>query len=172
MIRTLELGSVAIPMHAALDLEQTYEDIGPTTILRMMDGAGVLQGTWSRLRTTISGSGAIPVGISGLDRYVQHTLKCVAERAIDSPSNAITLPVTRRTDAGYEPFGLAVMADQTIVQSPASLAGNALTITPVAGAIGYRATWWPQLTVWLLPWQERKDHMQAQTGWQITCEEI
>ncbi len=172
MMRTLEIGGIVIPAHASHELEQSYEDAGPASLLRMMDGSAVLQGTWSRIRTTITGSGMLPPGLAMLDRFASHVIKCVAERALDSPSNAITLPAARRTDAGYSPYGLAVMADHSVVASAASLVGNVLTITPVSGAIGYRATYWPQFTGILLPWRESVQVRAAQAAWEIAAEEI
>lgn len=165
----LELGSAQVPLAAALGLSQTYEPLGGYTLLRMMSGAAVKQQHWLKLRTSISGDGWIPDGLQALDYSVSMTLKCVAPRAVISASNAIVLPVARRSDAA--PWGFVVMSDGSLRDTPGSLAGDTLTLTVVAGAVRYVAHYYPQITVFADPPMQRYDVAGASAGWELTAEE-
>lgn len=171
MIRTLELGGVAVPLLASTDLEQTYEEIGGYTVLRMMSGAAVPQQHWAKLSTQVTGSGILPAGLDALDCSQPMTMKCVAARAICSVSNIIVLPATRRAD--YAPVGHAVLPDGRHQVTPLALAGNTATLTAVAGAVSYLALYWPQLTVVVTSRPRSRTGARAGTrGWELTAEEV
>ena len=172
MIRTLELGGLVLPVGAAHELEQTYEPFGGWALLRMMSGAGIKQTHWAKLRTKVSGGGVAPPGLQALDYSAPMTLKCAAVRAIASASNVIVLPAARRTDTGYEPYGLAQLSGGDLVYASCSLAGDTATLGIVAGAVAYLAHYWPQLTVIADPPAEHMDVRGAAPGWDLTAEEL
>lgn len=167
------LGGVAVPLSAALDLSQTYEPIGAVTTLRAMNGAALRMTHWRRLRTSVSGSGWVPAGLQALDYGAQLELRCIAPRAlIADGARQATLPAARRSDTGYAPWAVAVLADGSVTNTPVVLAGNVATADAVAGATGYRIHYYPVLTVYAEPPTERFDPQTGAAGWEITAEEI
>lgn len=170
MIRTLEIGGLVIPVEAAGDIEQTFETIGGSTLLRMMNGAAKKQTHWRKLRTRISGAGWTPPGLAGLDYDVPLLLKSCASRALQSTGNVIAVPAARRTDSGYTPTGFAIVAGR-YVPTPLSLASNTATLTAVTGAQGYGVRYWPELTVYA-EFSESNRAMGASWSWQLTAEEV
>lgn len=164
-----ELGGVPVPLAAGLALSQSYEAIGGWALLRMMSGAGLKQQHWQRLRTSVSGEGWVPEGLQALDYSASLGLKCIAPRAVHAVSNVIGIPAARRADAA--PYGFAVLADGSLRDTAAALAGDTVTLTPVAGAVRYIAHYYPQLTVFAEPPRTRFDASGAVAGWELTAEE-
>lgn len=170
MIRTLEIGGLVISVQAAGDISQTFEQIGGFTLHRMLNGAGVPQSHWRKLATTISGSGWVPAGLSGLDYDATHVLKSVAARSLQATGNVITVPTARRTDSGYEPTGYAIVNGR-YVPTPLVLVTNTATLTTVAGAQGYGVRYWPQITVHAR-FTEDTRMVGAGWSWRIEAEEV
>lgn len=90
MTAILKIGAIEIPNRAALDLEQTYEPMGGETTLRTVDGTGIKQSTWRKTRTTLTGGGWIPPGLSTLDTTAQLVIACIA------PAPSPATPAARR----------------------------------------------------------------------------
>lgn len=170
MIRTFEIGGIVIPVQAAGDVEQTFENIGGFTLNRMLNGAGVPQSHWRKLKTTIAGSGWAPPGLAGLDYDATHVLKSVAARSLQATGNVITVPAARRTDSGYAPTGYAIV-DGRYVSTPLVLVTNTATLTAVAGAQGYGVRYWPQITVYAR-FTDSNRPAGAIWSWQIEAEEV
>lgn len=170
MIRTFELGGLVIPVQAAGDISQTFEHIGGFTLHRMLNGAGVPQSHWRKLKTTITGSGWVPPGLAGLDYDATHVLKSVAARSLQATGNVITVPAARRTDTGYAPTGYAIV-DGRYVSTPLVLVTNTATLTVVAGAQGYGVRYWPQFTV-SARFTEDTRPVGASWSWRIEAEEV
>ncbi len=170
MMHDFELGGVVVPIEALLDFEQSYEPFGGSTVLRMMDGTAVKQQAWRKTRTQLSASGWVPLGLDALDFSAPLVLKCAKPVAISSASNVITLPAGRRSD--FAPLGFAIAADRTLVETSCGLVGNVATLGIVAGAVGYRALYVPQLTVVTDGPQERASLTRAEHSWDMTCEEV
>ena len=170
----LKIGTLAIQLFAALDVDQSYEPIGGEGILRTIGGAGIKQMTWQRWRVTTSGSGWLPAGLEALDTRMQTTLACVVPRTIaaDLATRQATLPAARRSDAGHLPWGVAILADGSVVQTAATLAGNVDTLAAVAGAVAYQAMYLPLLTVWAMRPTDSGERGSASYRWQIVCEEV
>ena len=124
---------------AALELQQTYEPIGGEMTLRTIGGSAIKQITWQKWRTTITGGGWLPFGLSSLDYSAQMAVACIVPRGVVCSGLSATLPAARRSDTGYVPWGVALMADQTTQITAATMAGNVATLDAVAGAIGYHA---------------------------------
>lgn len=170
MMRSLEIGGVVVPLLAGITLEQTYQPVGGFTVLRMMNGAAVIQEHWSKLATTVTGYGTMPPGLAALDCLQTHTLKCIRSRSIFSVSNAIALPAARRTD--YAPVGHAILSSGRQQVTPVNLVGDVATLTAVSGATGYMVLYWPQLSVVITSRPaERGDIREARVSWEFTAEE-
>lgn len=138
----------------------------------MRSGGNRQRTTWTgKLRTSISGNGVIPPGISGIDETQSITLACVEPRSIVSTSENIAIPAARRADAGSEPYGRALTGD-TWVDTPVNMNGNTAELTPVSGATQYQVVWFPLLTVFFDPIVEDKPSHGPTYGWAITAEEV
>lgn len=68
VIRTLEIGSLRLPLHARHTLRQSYDTLGGRYPLRFSDGSLLVQQSWAKLRTTIEGEGTVPPGQASLAR--------------------------------------------------------------------------------------------------------
>lgn len=126
----LKIGNVEIPTRAGIDLEQTYTPIGGETILRTLNGTGIKQSTWAKLRTTISGGGWSPTGLSLLDTTVPQSIACIMPRAVIADANRqATLPAARRGDSGALPgLGLCCPA---VTRSIRQLPWPVMSLPPV-----------------------------------------
>lgn len=169
----LKIGTLEIPLLAALDIEQTYSPIGGEVVVRTIGGTGIKQLTWKKLRTTISGSGWLPAGLDTLDTSATLAIACVVPRTVQAvfATRQATLPAARRADAGHLPWGVAVMPDNSMVVTPASLAGNVATLDAVANAVSYHALYLPLLTCWAMRPIDSGTPGDASYRWEITAEE-
>jgi len=171
----LKIGSIDIPLLAALEIDQSYEPIGGETVVRTIGGTGIKQMTWQKLRTTISGSGWIPAGLASLDASAQIVIGCIVPRSVPCvfATRQATLPVARRSDTGHIPWGQAIMPDNTVVTTTASMAGNVATVAAVTGAVAYQAIYLPSLTCWLThrP-SDSGNRAEASYRWEIVAEEV
>lgn len=170
-MRLLIIGGVPVSVEASDKISQSYEPIGGVATLRTIAGGAIRQRNWRKLRTTISVPGArfLP-SLQALDQDAPQVIKCLAPRSVSSTSNAITLPAARRADAA--PWGFALQPSGFAVATPGSLAGNVLTLTPVAGATRYMAMYVPELTVLITSLTEHFDVRGAAASWELTAEEI
>ena len=166
----VSINGLALPLRVGAEVQQSYEDFGGYSVLRLGAGAAVSQQAWRKLRTTISGTGITPPGLAGIDWTQPITLGCIAERSIQSATNVITIPAARRTDA--PPYGWAITAVGMLRNTPVSMAGNVATLTPVAGAAGYQVAWYPLLSVLVLDGVRVSfDAVGAVAGWELTGDE-
>ncbi len=169
----LKVGNVEIPTRAGLDLEQTYTPIGGETILRTLNGTGIKQTTWAKLRTTISGSGWSPTGLSLLDTTVPQSVACIMPRAVIADANRqATLPAARRGDSGALPWAWALLPSGDAVNTTITMAGNVATAGAVSGAIGYQIFYLPLLNCWVGRPTESGSRGDASYRWEVQCEEV
>lgn len=169
-MRSLIIGGIEIPIRASHVLSQSYTPIQATSRPRMADGTLKQQTSWgNKLETEISADGVMPAGLQSLDYSQSIIIKCVAERAISSGSNVITVPVARRADYGVE--GRAIVGN-TLVKTPVVMAGDVATLTTVAGATLYQAIYWPELVCFCDPQSETRGVRSADYGWTFKGEEI
>ena len=167
----LILDTLRVPVAVGGEIQQTFETFGAFTLLRLGLGAAVHQEAWRKLRTTLSITGAVPVGLDGLDWAATHTLACIAPRSIQSTTNTINLPATRRSDA--PPFGFAITAAGLLQPTTVTLAGNVATLAAVPGATAYQVLWYPLLTIRAPAGPSVSyDAAGAVAGWQLTAEEV
>lgn len=166
----LIIGGLRLPLRVGAEVQQAYEEFGGFTVLRLGAGAAVPQQAWRKLRTTLSGRGIAPPGLSALNWSAPVTLACVDGRSIQSATNVITLPAARRVDA--PPYGWAITPAGMLMPTAVSVAGNTATLQPVAGAVGYQVVWYPLLTVIAIAGvRSTWDAVGAVAGWEIVMEE-
>lgn len=147
MTFTLEFDSIIVPMQSMIEFDQDYEDIKAEDFRRTADGAGHLRAlTWSKLRTTISGSGWVPTAFAGLSAGATYTIKCATPRSANSATTSVTLPAARRTDGDHTPIGFALVGIELIETPITGIVANVATLTSVSGASGYRVHYWPQIS--------------------------
>lgn len=170
MGKVFQIGTVVIPVGAAMAISQRIEVIGGRSRLRFATGAGLQQVAWEKLRITISGSGWCPIGLGAIDYASPMTLKCGRPRSITGASNIITLPAARRTDAGYLPYAWAHTPEGP-VNTTVGIAGNVATCMPVSGAVAYSVMYYPELSVLCDPPTEEIDDSGRVVSWELTAEE-
>lgn len=171
---TLKFGALEIPLLAALEIEQSYDEIGGETVFRTTQGVGIKQTTWAKHQVTTSGGGWIPPGLDALDRSAPMQLACVTPCSVaaDFSTRQATLPATRRSDAGHVPWGLAFLPDGGTVKTAAALVGNVATLAAVSGAVAYVAMYLPQYSVWAGRPTVSGSRSDASYRWDIVCEEV
>lgn len=180
MFTTFEVEQGAITLQVtineALDFNQTYDNLGGSQILRMMNGAAVKQNHWAKLSTTISCSGVIPPALYEIDFRDQYLMRCGAKRSSSSVNPTVQIPLERRSDAGYEVKGYALVVDSegrhTWVASPTTDGGTDAFITPVPGTTLYRAYYWPEFFVFSDAPSETNNVHQADFSWTLTAEQV
>ena len=169
----LKFGTLEIPLLAALDIEQTYPPIGGEALLRTVSGAGIKQMTWRKTRIVTTGSGWLPAGLDTLDTSAALAMACVVPRTVPAvfATRQATLPAARRADAGHLPWGVAVMPDNSVIVTPATMAGNVATLDAVANAVSYKALYLPLITCWAMRPTDSGTPGDASYRWEITAEE-
>lgn len=163
--------TLSISFHEALNYIQSYENIGGHATFRTLDGTGVKQQNWSKLKTSVSGNGSTPSSLSGLDYSGAITLKCGAYRKAVSTSNVIVVPADRRGDAGYEPRGMKRVRG---VFLPASISttGNTATVEIDAEANAYSVVYYPEIIVLMNNPSEGFSVGNEETSWSFTAEQV
>lgn len=171
---SLLIGTVSIPLLAGFDIDQQYEPLGAETILRAVSGRAIKQQTYERIKVVTSGSGWLPAGLDELDYTAQYVLGCVVPRGVPAvfATRQATLPIARRTDSGFTPFGVALMADGSARDSAVTMAGDVATCTAVFGAVAYRVNFYPAPTVYLVRPQTSGSVSDASYRWELVGEEI
>jgi hypothetical protein len=154
--------AVSLPVHATLELTQSYEPLYARTVYRHMDGTAAVRQQWSgKLATEISARGQIPPGFSQLDFDSTMTIACVQHRSVTSTGTAITIPAARRTDVQHKTkagtlatgswYARAWDGDtySTATGTTTSGAPNVVNITLASGEAHehYEVVYLPKLTV-------------------------
>jgi len=170
--RILKIGTLDIPVRSVLDADQTYAPIGGETILRTLNGSSIRQESWKKLRTTITGSGWLPAGLSVIDTTVPNFVACIAPQSLSSANGTFTLPTARRSDPGHEPWAFALMVDGAIRSSHLTLIGDVATVTAVADAVGYIVHYFPLLQCWVNRPVQSFSQASATHSWEIIAEEV
>jgi hypothetical protein len=163
--------SVEVNYYEAQAYAQSYEPVGGSVRLRMMNGDGVKQTNWSRILTTVSGNGCVPVGLSALDYSQPILISCGAPRHKASNTNVVAIPAEHRTDGSYAPTALKLVEDFWRVQ-PFTNNGLVYTITPDPQAVQFRMVYYPKFNAIMDDPSEDTDWGQAESSWSFTAEEI
>ena len=170
-VRKLIIDGITIPTWASLTIKQSYESIQGVSRDRTADGTLRQREIWAgKIRTIITGGGNAPSGIQEIDTSGSYTIHCIKPLSINSASNVINIPASRRSDAGSHPFGFAIIGDE-MIETAVSMAVNEATLTAVAGADGYQVRWFPVITVMSDPVQEDLARGSG-FGWMIEAEEV
>lgn len=166
----IKIAGVTLPFDAAWQLSQTYETLGGRALLRTLNGTGVLQSHWSKVRTVIRGQGRYPDALSAVNWATSISIECAAPLGIHSAGTAVTLPAARRTD--WAPFAQAVVDGRTVPTS-LSIAVNAGTLGAVAGATSYITYYFPILACYAVqaPSRSFDGRVAGQAGWELIAEE-
>lgn len=169
---SLIIAGITIPFDdagSAFGISQNYQPFGPRKVMRARSGAGRVASRWAKLKSTISGSSWLPVGLDGISKNTAVAVSCVAPLCIAEADNAITLPHSYRTDAPYAPFGIAIVNGQP-VETTASMVGQVCTLGTVAGASQYQVNYYPILTGFISVTRAH-DVQREQGGWTIEFEQ-
>lgn len=146
---TLEIDNIIVPTQSLLTFSQNYTDLRGENFERVASGDGVLRTLWSgKIETQINGEGWAPSAFDNLEIGKPYTLRCAMIRAATDADETVPLPAARRTDAGHLPIGFALVG-QLLVETPIlNISGSDLaTLQTVAGAVGYRVHYYPELVV-------------------------
>jgi len=162
--------TVDISFSEAQSYTQAYEIIAGRSIFRTLDGTAVKQQNWTKLKTTLSGGGALPIGLGGLDFTLPVTLKCGAARKVASTSNVIAIPANRRAETSHAPFAFKYI-DGIPYATTLSLAGNLATIPVDPSAQGYSVSYYPEIEVIMNEPSESRDLLGGDSQWSLTAEE-
>lgn len=176
-IRALIVGGVEVPLEAAFELQHDYESLERSVIHLMGDGGTskqVLEGTQDKIKVTISGSGTIPVGLQGVAFHGPVLVQCARHRGITSASRIITLPATRRSDTGSEPYGRAYLGREWLPTPIEQIVANVATLTEVPGATLYQAVYFPEILANIENGGPRESRGRSpgrgnKSSWSMTC---
>lgn len=175
IVAKFTLGGAEVPLQATYSLSQQYSPIGGYATLRTLGGVGIKQTNWTRIRTSVSGSGTIPPGLIGLDYSASLLMQCIGPRQVTSISNIMTIPTGRRSDVPFEPMGFGRVGGQTggwVQTTTLSLIGDTISLDPVGGADLYRVEYYPELTVFAQEPNETPQPHSREFGWTLNAEEV
>jgi hypothetical protein len=167
---SLKIAGVEISLQA-FPVSQEYSPIEGATVHRMLNGAGVKQQHWRKLRTRISGAGWVPAALAGVDWSAAVEILCVQASVINSATVNATLPAARRSDLAVNVIAYAVVGG-LLVATPVSVSTNAATATAVAGATSYQFHYYPKLSCYSSGPTESLDMAGAAYAWSLEAEEV
>ena len=177
--------AVSLPVHATIELTQSYQPLFARTLYRHLDGSAAVRQQWSgKLATEITGRGLIPPGFSQLNFDAPMYVSCIQHRSVTSTGTAITIPAARRTDVQHPKkdgtlttgswYARAWDGDtySTATGTTTTGAPNVVTITLATGESHehYEVIYLPKLTVYA----DRPTETYTQNdgcGWSLRAEE-
>ena len=169
---TLEIDSLVVAIEALVRFDQFYQQQRGESFRRTADGTGYQRSTWkAKIGTEINAEGWAPSLFDTIVPGSTHTLKCAVPRTIASATNLVTVPSARRSGAGYEPYGYAVVDSSLVATGFDSVVGDDYTLTPVAGAQSYQVNYFPEIVVAIT----RNESRKTQDGvydWTIEAQEV
>lgn len=166
---SLIIAGIPLPIQAGLDIRQTLDPVEAKTLLRTLNGTGILQSRWKKLSSTITGTGWLPDGLDAIDTDAAVSVSCIAPLSVASASNIITIPRVCRTDAPYDPHGASIVGMQ-MIPTPVVMAGSVATLTPVSGATQYHIVYYPVITGFVTIRRQSLDAEQEHS-WEIEVQE-
>lgn len=145
---------------------QNYTPLGDGVIRRRSRGAGVKFRHWDhKMAITVSGSGLLPPGLSGLDYDNPIELLCTKPLSISTDALSVTLPSDIRPDR--QAWAFAYVEDRWR-PCQVSVVDQVATFMPVPGAMRYQVCWMPRFLVLM---QRPDESMDARHDWSFTAEE-
>lgn len=166
-----ELGGITVPILSCLEFSQTYELVGGSVMHRMQSGRAVKQTHFTKLKTVLSGQGWVPAGLDGLNFNEPLLLKCAAPRTISSCISKIVLPAERRSDAGFEPKGFALICGQ-LIEIPINIKANIAMLDAVPEAVCFQIQYYPELSIFAELSYIQGNTVRGDFSWAMICEEI
>lgn len=157
-----KLGGIELTAAAAAGLSQTYEQT-PKFVARMINGTAKAQKNFTKIRTTISGSGWMLSGWEGLDLDNSLTLSCSEARTIADASNVIVLPANRRGDVAVRGFAVVNGVAQSAVTNVVT---NTATVTDPGGASHFIVGYYPEFSAFVEVVQNGRQ------AWTLTAQEV
>lgn len=177
--------AVSLPVHATVELTQTYQPLYARTLYRYLNGSAAVRQQWSgKLATEITGRGLIPPGFSQLDFDSPMTISCVQHRSVTSTGTAITIPAARRTDVQHTTKAGTLATGSwyarswdgdsyaTATGTTSTGAPNVVNITLASGESHehYEVIYLPKLTCYVDPPTETYTQNDG-WGWSLRAEE-
>ncbi len=162
------LGGVPIRLHSGAP-QCEYSPLGGVSTRRRSGGALVKMRNWRKTAITVRGTGWMGPGFAGLDFDQPLELRCNQPLSLYTAALTGTIPGSIRPDE--DPWALAYVGGEW-VRAELVMAGNAFTLTSVAGALEYHVRWLPMFSVLCEPPPEALDSASASFDWSITAEEI
>ena len=142
----LIIAGIEIPIDASHTINQSYEALASSSILRMANGAGQKQTIWTgKTRISTNSNSRLPPAILALDYTAAFSLSCVAPLSVYSASTAIILPANNRTDISVSAY--AIVNGRAVRTPIQSWAGSTATVLAVTAAASYMAVYYPTFTV-------------------------
>jgi len=89
---------------------------------------------------------------------------------VRSASNAIALPVNRRSDIA--PVGYAIVNGKLVATDISDITDNIATLDTVSGASAYKVDYWPEITIVGGDFEESVDANTGVWSWSLTGEEV
>jgi len=173
-IHRFELAGIPIPIEAGSAFAQhAYRQATRQTDLLMADNTirrQIYAGSQNKLLVELSATDMpAPAGLASLDPAQSYTLRCGAPRTLAGLTHVIALPTARRTDAGYEPRGWAVVNGRRVL-TPCNVAADTATLDAVTGASGYGVDYYPEIAG-LVDFEDTANGGQARYAWRLTVRE-
>jgi hypothetical protein len=167
---SLKIAGVEISIQA-FPITQDYAPIEGATVHRMLNGAGLKQTHWRKLRTSVNGEGWSPPALAGVDWSAPVEILCVQARVINSATVNATLPAARRSDLAVNVLAYAIVGG-LLVATPVVVSTNAATATAVTGATSYQFHYYPKLSCYSSGPTESLDMQGAAYSWTLEAEEV
>lgn len=169
---TFVLGGLSIPFESHIDLTQDYIEEAASRVTRHCDGSARKQTAWrGKIKTRLSGSGWYPPGLDLLDYAETLEMACIAQRAVTSATNTVTIPAARRADRGFAPIAFVTIDGGHQDATISGIVGNVVTVAPVDGAASYTVCYWPKINVIATPPLQQHDVMADSYRWSMEAEE-
>lgn len=166
----IKIGDVDIIAPAGYNMQIGFPTISPKRILRTKNGTGILTSRWKKKGINISGTGFIPDGLDAIDENVLTDIHLTNFLSVLSSSNVITIPRAFRTD-DYAPQGLAVINEETTVESPVTINVQQATVTIVPNATHYKVIYCPIISGYIQLIDRTFDDQNNIWNWVIVAEQ-
>lgn len=163
----LIINGIELPIRVGI-VTQSYEPITGSVKMRMHSGRGVKQTHFTKLATSISGSGWMPNGLAAIDVSQPVDMWCIGPRAVFTTALSLTISGQIRPDDA--PWVLAKINDE-LVEIPSTTVGNLVTTAGHPDATQYAYYWRPRMTLLLDPISQDLDLSTGTYSCQITGEE-
>lgn len=162
----LMLGGVAVHLMAGAP-EYAEQPLGGEISVRLSLGALVNMRHWEKMSGSISAAGWMPPGLDGLDYSAPLELRSCKARSQQGAGPAFTLGFDPRPDKA--PWAFALLPGNRVVPTPCITVGRVVTVTPVAGALGYQV--WAMPVYWV-KCARPQESQGASHGWLLSWEEV